>query len=183
MLSSEKGTGAKMRPAIVCGIATGHVPVSYWLIFFLSLVTVPAVFANVNSALVPFMFWKWRKSEEATQGIRCSLLVPLLSVVVISMYNQFMVMSEVIPLFHEYTIWLPINIMGDELLSQSSSTIYLLESFLMCSFVCLGFLKRLSTSFNALTSSFITFSHFVAILVLRRREGFYSNFVISLVKL
>ena len=143
MLSSEKGTGAKMRPAIVCGIATGHVPVSYWLIFFLSLVTVPEVFANVNSALVPFMFWKWRKSEEATQGIRCSLLVPLLSVVVISMYNQFMVTSEVIPLFHEYTMWLPINIMGDELLSQSSSTIYLLESFLMCSFVCLGFLKRL----------------------------------------
>ena len=181
MLSSEKGTGAKMRPAIVCGIATGHVPVSYWLIFFLSLVTVPEVFANVNSALVPFMFWKWRNSEEATQGIRCSLLVPPLRSS--SMYNQFMVTSEVIPLFHEYTIWLPINIMGDESLSQSSSTIYLLESFLMCSFVCLGFLKRLSTSFNALTSSFITFSHFVAILALRRREDFYSNFVISLMKL
>ena len=32
----------------------------------------------------------------------------------ISMCNQ-MVTIEIIPLFHEYTIWLPINIMGDEL--------------------------------------------------------------------
>ena len=32
----------------------------------------------------------------------------------ISMCNQ-MVTSEIIPLFHEYTIWLPINIIGDEL--------------------------------------------------------------------
>ena len=32
----------------------------------------------------------------------------------ISMCNQ-MVTSEIIPEFHEYTIWLPINIMGDEL--------------------------------------------------------------------
>ena len=30
-----------------------------------------------------------------------------------------MVMSEIIPKFHEYTIWLPINIMGDELRLQS----------------------------------------------------------------
>ena len=27
---SEKGTGAEMRPAIVCGIVTGDVSVSYW---------------------------------------------------------------------------------------------------------------------------------------------------------
>ena len=32
----------------------------------------------------------------------------------ICMCNQ-MVPSEIIPLFHEFTIWLPINIMGDEL--------------------------------------------------------------------
>ena len=53
----------------------------------------------------------------------------------------------------------------------------------MCSFVCLRFLKRLSTSFNVLTSSFITFSNFVAILALRRTEGCHSNFVFSFVKL
>ena len=85
-----------MRPAIGSGIVTGDAPVSYWLIFPLSLLTVPEVFANVNSALVSFVFRKWRKSEEATQGVRCSLLVPLLCVVVISMYNQ-MVTSKVIP--------------------------------------------------------------------------------------
>ena len=31
-----------------------------------------------------------------------------------SMCNQ-MVTSEIIPTFHEYTIWLPFHIMGDEL--------------------------------------------------------------------
>ena len=39
-----------MSPAIVSGIVTGDAPVSYWPIFFLSLVTVPEVFAWVNSA-------------------------------------------------------------------------------------------------------------------------------------
>ena len=39
-----------MSPAIVSGIVTGDAPVSYWSIFFLSLVTVPEVFAWVNSA-------------------------------------------------------------------------------------------------------------------------------------
>ena len=53
---NEKETGAEMRPAIGSGIVTGHVSVSYRLIFFLSQVTVPEVFANVNSALVSFMF-------------------------------------------------------------------------------------------------------------------------------
>ena len=33
---------------------------------------------------------------------------------IVSMCNQ-MVTSEIIPYFHEYTIWLPVNIMGDEL--------------------------------------------------------------------
>ena len=33
---------------------------------------------------------------------------------IVSMRNQ-MVTSEIIPYFHEYTIWLPVNIMGDEL--------------------------------------------------------------------
>ena len=39
-----------MRPAIVSGIVTGDVSVSYWPIFFPSLATVPEVFVNVNSA-------------------------------------------------------------------------------------------------------------------------------------
>ena len=41
-----KRSGAEIRPAIVSGIVTGDVPVSYWLIFFQSLVTVPGVFAQ-----------------------------------------------------------------------------------------------------------------------------------------
>ena len=87
--------------------------------------------------------------------------------------------------------------MGDELRSQLSifdmlkmvlvienasllSTKYLLDSFLMCSFVCLGFLKRL---FNALTSSLKTFEKFVAMLALRLTEGCHGNFAISRAKL
>ena len=31
---NEKRTGAEMRPEIASGIVTGHVPVSYWLIFY-----------------------------------------------------------------------------------------------------------------------------------------------------
>ena len=38
-----------MRLAIVSGMVTGDVPVSYWPVFSLSLVTVPEVFAKVNS--------------------------------------------------------------------------------------------------------------------------------------
>ena len=38
-----------MRPAIASGIVTVDAPVSYWSIFQLSLVTVPEVFAEVNS--------------------------------------------------------------------------------------------------------------------------------------
>ena len=36
---------------------------------------------------------------------------------------------------------------------------------------------------NALTSSFITFENFVAILALRRTEGYHGNFVILHVRL
>ena len=40
-----------MRPAIVSGIVTGDVSVSYWPIFFFpSLATVPEIFVKVNSA-------------------------------------------------------------------------------------------------------------------------------------
>jgi len=38
-------------------------------------------------------------------------------------------------------------------------------------------------SFSALTSTFMTFYNFVAILILRRTEGCHGNFVISHVKL
>ena len=40
----------EMRPAVVSGIVIGDALVSYWPIFSPSLVTVPEVFANVNSA-------------------------------------------------------------------------------------------------------------------------------------
>ena len=39
-----------MRPAVVSGFLTGDAPVSYWPIFSpVSIVTVPEVFAKVNS--------------------------------------------------------------------------------------------------------------------------------------
>ena len=52
-LRNKKGTGAEMRPAIVSGIVTEDASISYWPIFSLSLVTVPEVFANVNSVQFP----------------------------------------------------------------------------------------------------------------------------------
>ena len=51
-LWNEKGTGVEMLLAIISGIVTYDALVSYWLIFFLFLVTVPEVFAKVNSAQV-----------------------------------------------------------------------------------------------------------------------------------
>ena len=39
-----------MRSAIVSGIVTGDAPVSFWPYFPLSVVTVPEVFAKVNSS-------------------------------------------------------------------------------------------------------------------------------------
>ena len=44
-------------------------------------------------------------------------------------------------------------------------------------------LRFFKASFNALTSSFITFENFVAILALRRTEGYHGNFVILHVRL
>ena len=55
-LRNEKATGAEMRPAIVCGIVTGESPVSYWPILSLFLVTVPEIFAKVNSTQLPYRF-------------------------------------------------------------------------------------------------------------------------------
>ena len=46
-LTNEKQTGAEIRTAIVSGIVTA-LPVSYWPIFSLSLLTIPKVFATVN---------------------------------------------------------------------------------------------------------------------------------------
>ena len=54
LVGHEKGTGTEMRPAIVSGIVIGDALISYWLIFFpLSQITVPEVFAKVNSAQFP----------------------------------------------------------------------------------------------------------------------------------
>ena len=63
------GTGAEVRPAIVSGIVTGDVPVSYWPIFFcLSPVTVPEVFAEVNSVQSPSRFHtgEWKPRDMST---------------------------------------------------------------------------------------------------------------------
>ena len=49
---NEKGTGVEMLLAIISEIVTDDALVSYWLIFFLFLVTVLEVFAKVNSAQV-----------------------------------------------------------------------------------------------------------------------------------
>ena len=50
---NEKGGEDEMCLAIVCGIATGEAPVSYWSISPLALVIVPEVFANVNWTQFP----------------------------------------------------------------------------------------------------------------------------------
>ena len=49
---NKKGTGAEMCPVVFLLIFTGDALVSYWPMFFLSLVTVPEVFAKVNSTQV-----------------------------------------------------------------------------------------------------------------------------------
>ena len=46
---SEKEIGAEIRSAILSGIVTRHAPLSDWPIFSLSPVTVPEVFAKLNS--------------------------------------------------------------------------------------------------------------------------------------
>ena len=52
---NEKVTRAEMLPAIIFSIVTRDALVSYWPIFFLSLVTIPEVFAKVNSAQFPLI--------------------------------------------------------------------------------------------------------------------------------
>ena len=49
--------------------------------------------------------------------------------------------------------------------------------------VLFGVFRFSKASFYALSSSFMTFKNFVAILTLRRTEGCHGNFVISHVKL
>ena len=53
---NRKRTGAEVCPAIVSGIVTASVPVTYWLIFPLFLVTAPEVFAKMNSSQLPSRF-------------------------------------------------------------------------------------------------------------------------------
>ena len=55
-LSNEEGTGAEMRPALSSGIVngSGNRPLAN---FPLSLVTIPKVFAKVNSALFLYLFF------------------------------------------------------------------------------------------------------------------------------
>ena len=61
----EKGTGTKMCPAIVPGVVTGDVPISYWpIFFFLFLVRVPEVFAKCSSAQCVFLVSKLAKFNE-----------------------------------------------------------------------------------------------------------------------
>ena len=47
-----------MRPAIVSGVATWNARSAIGQFFSLYLVTVPEVFAKVNSAQLPFRFWR-----------------------------------------------------------------------------------------------------------------------------
>ena len=58
-----------MRPAIVSGNVTGNAPVSYWpVVFSLFLVTIPEVFAKVNSAQFPSRsLERWRHFTTTTR--------------------------------------------------------------------------------------------------------------------
>ena len=54
---SEKEIGAENRSAILSGIVTRYAPLSsYWPILSLSLLTVPEVFAKLNSVQFPSRF-------------------------------------------------------------------------------------------------------------------------------
>ena len=67
----EKGAGAEMRPAIVFGIVIGNLPVSYWPVFPLSLVTVPEVFTNVNWAQCPSRLLSVESLEQIPKTDTC----------------------------------------------------------------------------------------------------------------
>ena len=67
--------------AIVSEIATGDAPVSSWPVFFLSLLTVPQVFAKLTrpSFFLPFLKWQkpsdnWMLNKEIQKIIRESVL-------------------------------------------------------------------------------------------------------------
>ena len=59
-LRNENATGAERRPAMVCGMVAGDTPVSYWPILSLLVLTVPEVFAKVNSTQLPSRFQNGR---------------------------------------------------------------------------------------------------------------------------
>ena len=54
--TTEKGTGAEMHPAIVCGMVIGGAPVSYWSIFPRVTSNSPRSLLKVNSAQFPSAF-------------------------------------------------------------------------------------------------------------------------------
>ena len=55
-LGADKGTGAEMSPAVVNGIVTADVPVSYWPIFS------PCLWSQTQKSPPSFLlrFLKWR---------------------------------------------------------------------------------------------------------------------------
>ena len=62
-----KRTGAEMRPAVVSGIVTGGVPVSYWLIFSLVSCNYPRSLCENEFVPVTLSFLKWRILKERTE--------------------------------------------------------------------------------------------------------------------
>ena len=70
-----------MHPAIVSGIVTGYPLVNYWPIFFLFLVTVPEVFAQVNSAQFPprFLIKRLTAISRNVEGRQKMMFTPCLS--------------------------------------------------------------------------------------------------------
>ena len=62
-----KRTGAEMRPAVVSGIVTGGVPVSYWLIFSLVSCNSPRRLCENELVPVTLSFLMWRIPKERTE--------------------------------------------------------------------------------------------------------------------
>lgn len=73
-IRTEKGTGAKMRRAIVFGIVSGTRRSAIGQFFNLSLVTVPEIFAIVNSAQSPSRFQRlvfiWRMNRRYSSFLK-----------------------------------------------------------------------------------------------------------------
>ena len=69
---NKKGTGTKMHPAIVSGIVTGDVSVSYWPIFFLVSSNSPR--SLFECQLVPVsLFLKWGMSKKRLNSSRLAI--------------------------------------------------------------------------------------------------------------